>query len=156
MSDAKETLITEKHTAVLQTTPIGCLSTVRHKDQRVSTNPISYYWDGERFRISTLKGRVKYKNLVATPNATLCVVSAQDPMHYVEVRGTVELVDDPDRSLFTEHFRSTSGGVEPPDGMDPPGSERVMIYLTPEQVSSPVMYGGQFDDFGDNHKPADS
>ena len=30
-----------------------------------------------------------------------------------------------------------------------------MIYLTPEQVSSPKMYGGQFDDFADKFHSKD-
>ncbi len=146
MADAK---VKPEHVEVLNSTVIGCFSTLRHNDQRVSTNPVSYRWNGAEIEISTLKGRMKYKNMAANPQATLCVVSPSDPMHYVEVRGSVRLVDDPDRSLFTAHFRATSGGIEPPEGMDPPGSERAMIYLTPEQVSSPVMYGGQFDDFGE-------
>jgi len=149
MTDHAKPLITPQQEAVIGSTVIGCLSTLRHNDGRVSTNPVSYLWNGREFEISTLKGRMKYKNMVADPRATLCVVSPKDPMHYVEVRGSVRLVDDPDRTLFTANFLKTSGGVEPPEGMDPPGSERAMIYLTPEQVSSPVMYGGQFDDFAE-------
>ena len=149
MADTPKAQIKPEHEAVLATTVIGCLSTLRHKDQRISTNPISFLWNGSEFEISTLKGRMKYRNLVDRPQATLCVVSAQDPMHYVEVRGSVRLEDDPDRTLFTAHFRKVSGGIDPPDGMDSPDAERAMIYLTPEQVSSPAMYGGQFDDFSD-------
>jgi PPOX class probable F420-dependent enzyme len=149
MADAPESLVQPRHEALLASTVIGCLSTLRHTDGRISTNPVSYRWNGAQIEISTLKGRMKYKNMVADPRATLCVVSPRDPMHYVEMRGRVRLVDDPDRSLFAAHFRATSGGIEPPEGMDAPGAERVMIYLTPEQVSSPQMYGGQFDDFGE-------
>ena len=149
MADTPKAQIKPEHEAVLATTVIGCLSTLRHKDQRISTNPISFLWNGSEFEISTLKGRMKYRNLVDRPQATLCVVSAQDPMHYVEVRGSVRLEDDPDRALFTAHFRKVSGGIDPPDGMDLPDAERAMIYLTPEQVSSPAMYGGQFDYFSD-------
>ena len=92
----------------MASTVIGCLSTLRHTDGRISTNPVSYRWNGAEIEISTLKERMKYKNMVADPRATLCVVSPRDPMHYVE-----------------------------------------LIYLTPEQVSSPLLYGGQFDDFGE-------
>ena len=151
MADAPQPLIKPEHEAVLATTPIGCFSTLRHKDGRVSTNPVSFLWNGSEFEISTLKGRMKYRNMQAEPRATLCVVSAKDPMHYVEIRVSVRLVDDPDRSLFTEHFRKTSGGIEPPEGMDAPDAERAMIYLQPEQVSSPKMYGGVFDDFGEKY-----
>ncbi len=155
MSDSTEPLVKPQHEEVLASTVIGCFSTLRHKDGRVSTNPVSYRWNGSEIEISTLKGRMKYRNMEADPRATLCVVSPVDPMHYVEIRGSVRLVDDPDRSLFTAHFRATSGGIEPPDGMDPPGSERAMIYLTPEQVSSPKMYGGQFDDFAEKFHSKD-
>lgn len=155
MSDSPNQLVKPQHEDVLASTVIGCLSTLRHKDGRISTNPVSYRWNGSELEISTLKGRMKYRNMVEDPRATLCVVSPTDPMHYVEIRGSVRLVDDPDRSLFTAHFRATSGGIEPPDGMDAPGSERVMIYLTPEQVSSPQMYGGQFDDFADKFHAKD-
>lgn len=154
MADPKA-LIQPHHEAVLATTVIGCFSTVRHNDQRVSTNPISFLWNGSEFEISSLKGRMKYKNIQKNSQATLCVVSAKDPMHYVEVRGSVRVVDDPDRALFTAHFRKVSGGVEPPEGMDPPNSERVMFYLTPEQVSSPVMYSGTFDSFEEKFKQDD-
>lgn len=155
MADNAETLIKPQHEDVLASTVIGCLSTLRHKDGRISTNPVSYRWNGTELEISTLKGRMKYRNMAADPRATLCVVSPADPMHYVEIRGSVRLVDDPDRSLFTDHFRATSGGIEPPDGMDAPDAERVMIYLLPEQVSSPQMYGGQFDDFTDKFHSKD-
>jgi PPOX class probable F420-dependent enzyme len=147
MADSAEPLIKPHHEKVIASTVIGCFSTLRHNDGRVSTNPVSYLWNGREFEVSTLKGRMKYRNMTADPRATLCIVSPQDPMHYVEVRGSVRLVDDPDRALFTAHFRKVAAGVEPPEGMDAPGAERVMIYLTPEQVSSPAMYGGQFDDF---------
>jgi PPOX class probable F420-dependent enzyme len=143
----RSTLITQQHESILNSTVIGCFSTVRHNDGRVSTNPVSFLWNGSEFEISTLKGRMKYKNMLANAQVSLCVVSPRDPMHYVEVRGSVRLEDDPDRALFTPHFTRVSGGVEPPEGMDGPGAERVMVYLTPEQVSSPVLYGGQFDDF---------
>ena len=142
-------LIKPHHERILATTVIGCFSTLRHNDQKISTNPVSFLWNGAEFEISTLKGRMKYKNLVANPQATLCVVSGKDPMHYVEVRGTVQIVDDPARELFTAHFRKVSGGIEPPEGMDAPDAERVMLLLTPERVSSPVMYESQFDDFSE-------
>ena len=141
------------HERILATTVIGCFSTLRHNDHKISTNPVSFLWNGSEFEISTLKGRMKYKNLVKNPQATLCVVSAKDPMHYVEVRGTVHIEDDPARELFTAHFRKVSGGIEPPEGMDAPDAERVMLFLKPDRVSSPVMYDSQFDDFGEKFTP---
>lgn len=129
--------------AILSTTFIAMLSTIRHNDGRVSTNPVTFLWDGDEIGISTLKSRMKYKNLVANPAATVCVISPDDHMRYVEIRGTVRFEDDPDRSYLRKNFL-TLMGVEPPENLDPPDAERVTLYLKPEQVSSPVMYGGQF------------
>jgi PPOX class probable F420-dependent enzyme len=137
-------LITADHEAIFKETFIGLFSTLRHKDGFISTNPVNYYWNGAAFEISTLKSRVKYPNLVEHPQATLCVVSPRDFMRYVEVRGRVELQEDPDRALMKEGFRRFAG-VDPPENLDPPGSARVMIFLYPEQVSSPSVYGGRFD-----------
>ena len=137
-------LVTEKHEAILATNFLGTLSTIRHNDGRVSTNPVSFIWNGKEIEISTLKGRMKYKNLLANPSATICVISPKNPMSYVEIRGTVRLVDDPDREYLRYQFKKLSG-EDVPEDMDPPGAERVTLYLQPEQVSSPVLYGGRFD-----------
>ena len=143
-SDKKPSLINEKHEVILSTTFIGIFSTIRHNDGRVSSNPVSFIWNGEEFEVSTLKGRMKYKNLLANPCATLCVISPENHMHYVEVRGTVRMVDDPDRAYLRYQFKKLAG-EEAPEDMDPPDSERVILYLRPEQLSSPVLYGGRFD-----------
>ena len=71
MPDNTEPLIKPQHEEVLASTVIGCLSTLRHKDGRISTNPVSYRWNGSEIEISSLKGRMKYKNMVAEPRATL-------------------------------------------------------------------------------------
>lgn len=144
----RKPLLSARQEEVLASTIIGALSTIRHNDGRISTNPVSFIWNGEEIEVSTLKSRMKYKNLVANPNATLCVVSPGDPMRYVEIRGTVRMVDDPDREYLRQSFRKLSGRDLPED-MDPPDEERVTLYLRPEQVSSPSLYGGRFDRSGD-------
>ena len=127
---------------LMQKTP-GILSTVRAKDGLISANPVGFLWDGECIRISTLKNRLKVKNLQADPRATLCIMSQNDVMHYIELRCKAELVDDSDKSFFIEQF-TYMAGYPPPEGMDPPDVERVTIVLHIEQVSNPSMYGGRF------------
>ena len=137
-------MLNERQASVLDSTFIGILSTVRHSDGRISSNPVSFIWNGVEVEISTLKSRMKYRNLVANPAATFCVVSPEDHMRYVEIRGTARLVDDPDKSYLRSAFRQLTG-EDPPQDMDPPGAQRVTIYIRPEQVSSPAMYGGRFE-----------
>ncbi|MFK7898189.1 MAG: pyridoxamine 5'-phosphate oxidase family protein [Myxococcota bacterium] len=146
MTQPSEIVIPEKHQALLAAHNYGLLSTLRKKDGLISTNPVSYVWDAEQacVLISTIKSRIKYKNLLANPLVSFCVVDAQDHTKYVELRGEASLEEDADRSFLRRQFRETSGGEEAPDDLDPPGEARVIIRIHPHQSSSPLLYGGRF------------
>ncbi|MBW2422844.1 MAG: pyridoxamine 5'-phosphate oxidase family protein [Deltaproteobacteria bacterium] len=144
MSRHEEIEIPEHCRDLLDANSLGLMTTIRHTDGRLSTNPVGYVWDGECVRVSSLKSRMKYLNLVANPTITFCVVDAHDHTRYVELRGFATFEDDPDRSFLRRQFLRQSGGQEPPDDLDPPGAERVTIRIHPEQVSAPVLYGGRF------------
>lgn len=135
----------KKHDALLRSTNLAMLSTVRARDGLISTNPVGFVWDGERIRISTLKSRLKYQNIAANPVVAFCLVEPSNPTQYLEVRGHATLEDDPDRSFSRLQFVTGSGGQEPPADMDPPEAERAIIVIHPLQVSSPTLYGGRFD-----------
>jgi PPOX class probable F420-dependent enzyme len=144
MSRSKEVEIPAESAAMLKFNSLGILTTIRHNDGRPSSNPVGYVWDGKSVRISTLESRMKYKNLVANPTVTFCVVDRDDHTRYVELRGYATLEPDPDRSFLRLQFRTQSGGQEPPADLDLPKEKRVTIRIHPEQVSSPVLYGGRF------------
>lgn len=137
-----QTTIPDSHRAIFETQIHGYLSTFT-KDGAISTNPVSVDLHGDQVKMSTLKSRVKYRNMLANPNATLCVVDAKSPTRYIEIRGTVELVDDPGGEYVKDLFRRQSGGYE--FDADEPGAERVIVTLTPNKVSTPLLYGGRFD-----------
>lgn len=143
-SNDREIEIPEPHRQLLAANNYGLMSTIRHKDGLISTNPVSYVFDGECVRISTLKSRIKYDNLIANPLVTFCVVDQRDHTTYVELRGMATIEDDPDRSFLRRQFRETSGGEEAPADLDPPGSSRVIVRIHPQQSSSPLLYGGRF------------
>jgi PPOX class probable F420-dependent enzyme len=88
--------------------------------------------DGEVLIFSTLDQRRKAKNLRRDPRASVTVFAADDPYRTADIRGTVELVDDPDRRLSVELTRRHLG-QDPP--ADPPGSQRLIGRLTPERVT---------------------
>jgi len=142
MSDTTEIELPEAHREIIAANTIGVMSTLREKDGRISTNPVGYLWDGESVRISTVKNRVKYHNLLANPMVTFCVVDREDHMRYVEVRGFATIEEDPDRSFLDSTF--VAAGMEPPEELDPPGTERVIVRIHPQQSSSPYLYGGRF------------
>ena len=143
-TEFEEIGIPEKNHALLVSSPFGLMSTIRHSDGLLSTNPVGFVWDGRHLRVSTLKSRMKYKNLMADSRLSFCVVSLSNIMDYVEIRGYATLQDDTDRSFFRRQFMEGMGGQEPPENLDPLTAERVIITIHPTQVSSPTLYGGQF------------
>tara|TARA_A100000164_G_scaffold18782_1_gene15272 strand:+ start:820 stop:1281 length:462 start_codon:yes stop_codon:yes gene_type:complete len=147
MQNISDVHIPETSHQLLKKSIIGTITTIRHNDQLLSSHPVSFVWDGDSIRISSLKNRIKYKNILADARVSFCVVSATNVMDYLEVRGYATLEDDPDRVFARRQFVESSGGDEPPADMDPPDAERVIITIHPQQVSSPKLYGGRFDNF---------
>ena len=137
--------IPEQYHKLLQKSLIGIISTIRHSDQRLSSHPVGFVLDNGVVRISSLKNRLKYKNLLADPRVSFCVVSSKNVMEYIELRGVATIQEDRDRSFARRQFIEGSGGQEPPEDMDPPEAERIIITIHPEQISSPTLYGGRFD-----------
>ena len=121
----------------------GILSTLRHSDGFISSNPVGYVWDGEHIRISSLKSRVKYANLQANPMLSFCLVSQHNVMEYIEIRGHATLEDDDDRSFFRQQYQ-LGAGEDPPEDLDAAGARRIIITIHPQQISSPTLYGGRF------------
>ena len=146
MTSAKppEVPIPKTHVGILETALLATVSTISHRDGLISSNPVGFDWDGEYVRVSTLKSRVKYRNLLANPQITFCAVDPKVATRYLEVRGYAQLSDDPEGALNRKLFRRMSGKEWPPD-LDEPGAERVVIKIVPTQVSAPTIYGGRLD-----------
>ena len=151
MDLADEISRAEGYHAFLESHFLAMLTTQR-KDGLLSTTPVGYVWDGERIRISSIKSRVKCKNVLDNGKVCFCVQSPTNPMDYVEVRGIATLVDDADRSFFRQQLRRGTGGEDPPEDLDPPEAERVIIMIHPLQVSAPKVYGDRLDDWADKKK----
>jgi PPOX class probable F420-dependent enzyme len=134
--------VPESHLHILETAIQGMLSTIRHKDGLISTNPVGFDWDGEFVRISTLKSRVKYANLLADPRVTFCVLDPQMPTRYIEIRGSAEISEDPDGELNRKMYRRHTGKEFDLDAAE---AERVIVRIVPIQVSTPTLYGGKVD-----------
>jgi len=132
--------VPESHLDIMQEFQ-ATISTLRAKDGLISTNPIVFDYDGTYVRFSTLKARVKYQNLKADPRITFCVVSSKDMTRYVEIRGKAQLEDDPTGAFQLKLWQRMTG-LDTFD-LDPEGAERVTVTIIPEQISTPLLYGGQ-------------
>lgn len=137
MSDAEKKpardQIPESHHPILESACYPIVTTMR-KDGRLSSNPVSMLWDGQRVRFSTQKSRMKYKNLAHDARLTMCISSLDDPLYYIEIRGRAQMEDDLDRSFINQVAQKYLDRDEYP--YDKPGDERVTVTMIPEQVSA--------------------
>jgi len=137
--------VPDSHRQILETAVFAYVSTIRVKDQLISTNPVGFDWDGQKFRFSTLKSRVKYRNMQADSRLTVCILDPVSPTRYIELRGNAVLEDDPGGALNQKIFRKNMGRDF---DLDEPDAERVIVTLMIEQVSTPLLYSGQLDHLG--------
>ena len=119
---------------ILTDLPTGHIATLR-EDGRISVNPVALVFDGKHVRVSTVKSRMKYKNLLQDDRVAISVPHRNNPNRYVEIRGRAVLEDDVERSFVNEIARIYMGADEYP--FDQPGDERVTITIIAEQVSAP-------------------
>src|SRR6202046_2903880 len=68
------------------------------KDGRPHVSPNWFFWDGERFYVSTTRPRIKYKIFSRDPRVELVVDDATGP-RYNARPGTVEILEDVKPSL---------------------------------------------------------
>jgi PPOX class probable F420-dependent enzyme len=87
--------------------------------------------EGETLVFSTLAGRQKARNLTRDPRLSVTVFDPADPYHTVEIRGTAELIEDPDRTL-SRRVTQKYLGIDPP--ADPPGDRRLIVRVHPERI----------------------
>jgi PPOX class probable F420-dependent enzyme len=119
---------------LLAGTPIAFMTTMR-PDGRMSTNPVSVFYDGSHVQVSTVRSRKKVRNLEADDRVTLCVVQPGNLNRYVEIRGRAVVEPDVDRAFINEIARIYMGVDEYP--FDQPGDERMVVQVIAEQVSAP-------------------
>ena len=124
-------VLDERVRALLDERSFAVLATL-NPDGAPHTSVIWVIRDGDTVLFTTHTGRRKASNLQRDPRASLTVFAADDPYRTADIRGTVELLPDPDRALSIELTRRYLD-QEPHD--DPPGTERLIGRLTPLHVT---------------------
>ena len=97
---------------------------------------LSVVWverDGDDLLVSTIKGRRKYLNMERDPRVTVLVYPKDNPYTYVEVRGTVTMVEEGGRELIDRLNEAYTGTGRYP-GDDGTDNVRVVCRITPEKV----------------------
>jgi PPOX class probable F420-dependent enzyme len=120
LNDAAKQLLDGPHTAVVATT---------NADGRPQSSVIFVKRDGDTVVFSTIKGRLKTRNMMRDPRISLLVLA--NAGRYVEIRGTVEITEDPDKVLLREMYERYMGGKAPPPE---PEAKRLIVRITPEKL----------------------
>ncbi len=126
--------IPSTHTDILDKRCYANVATLR-PDGRLSCTPVTPVWDGDKLRFSSLEKQKKIRNLRVDPRIAVSILDPDNPIRYVEIRGTADIEPDDDRSFVNEMARKYLGRDEYP--YDPPGAKRVVVTIYPEVVSTP-------------------
>lgn len=129
--------IPESHFDILQGNNFAQVAMVMPNGS-LANNVVAFVWDGEYFRFSTIKSRQKYKNLAADQRIAVCVVDPNNPWRYVEIRGTVDIVEDTDRRFINSIAQKYMGQDVYP--FDQPGDERVTFTVKPTRVRAEYIH----------------
>jgi PPOX class probable F420-dependent enzyme len=109
----------------------GALATVR-PDGTAQNNPMWFELVDGTIRFTHTTKRAKYRNLQANPSMSLLVIDPDDPMRFIEVRGTlVEAVPDPTGAFYVRLGQRYGN----PDQQPPPDSpDRVVLVFSIDKV----------------------
>ncbi|WP_109505441.1 PPOX class F420-dependent oxidoreductase [Nocardioides speluncae] len=88
--------------------------------------------DGDDVVFSSREDRQKVRNLARDPRISVSLFDAENPYRAVDIRGTAELVPDPDRALGQRLSQKYLGEDPPPE---PPEVRRVIVRVTPDKVT---------------------
>lgn len=121
LDDTIRKLIDGPHATVLATS---------NADGRPQSSVIFVMYDGDAVLFSTIKGRLKTRNMMRDPRVSLLVLSRTDG-RYAELRGRVEITEDPEKTLAHEMYARYMGGATlPPE----PGAERLIVRITADKL----------------------
>ncbi|ODT99751.1 MAG: PPOX class F420-dependent enzyme [Pseudonocardia sp. SCN 72-86] len=124
-------VIPEKFLDLLDRPLLGHLATTR-PDGSPQVNPMWFLWDGTHLRFTHTSKRAKFRNVAHEPRVAMSVVDPDHPSRYLEVRGTVETVeDDPTGAFYVTLAQRYSRPPNPP--ADAP--DRVVLVVRPESIS---------------------
>ncbi|MFD5034104.1 PPOX class F420-dependent oxidoreductase [Streptomyces sp. NPDC058405] len=103
-----------------------------NRDGGPQTSVVWIAREGDTVLFSTTAERQKARNLARDPRVSLTVFDTANPYRSVDIRGTVELLDDPEKPLPRELSRKYLG-EDPP--AEPEEVLRLIVRVTPQKVT---------------------
>lgn len=86
--------------------------------------------DGDDVIFSTIRGRLKTRNMERNPRVSICAYDPADPYRYVELRGAVTFTEEGGDALIDELSRAYEGKPWHPK----PDQVRLVVRLTPAKI----------------------
>lgn len=122
--------IPQSHRDLVDAPLVASLSTVG-ADGTPQVTAIWFVANGDTVQMSLVTARQKYKNLIAHPKATLFIIDPSNPFRTLELRGTVEVGEDPNLELFENILRHYG---HDPAAFPGPREGRVSVTLQPSRI----------------------
>ena len=117
------------HVDLLDRPTFAHLATVR-PDGAPQTEVMWFEWDGERLRMTHTKTRQKYRNFQREPRVALSIAEPDNPYRFLEIRGSVETIEDDDaEASFYRSLQQRYGKSYP----IPDAAVRVIVTIRPEK-----------------------
>ncbi len=110
--------------------PVFAVLTTVSADGAPQSSVVWLRTDGDELVFSTIRGRLKCRNMEREPRVSVCAYDPADPYSYVEVRGTVALTEEGGDELIDEMSRAYDGRP----WTHRPGETRVVARVTPTKV----------------------
>ena len=122
----------EKFLAILQGPYTGVLTTL-FADGSPQSTPVWFLLDGDDILFSTTAGAQKLRNIAGDPRVTFAVYDPTDDMSYVEVRGAIEISEDP--TADTRDRIVQKHGYVDGSAFDAAGAQRFTLRLRPTKIT---------------------
>ena len=114
----------------------NAIMAVLKRDGSPQVNPMAYWWDGEKFWISTTKDRAKYYNLKRDPRMTLCI-DERESFSTVIASGKAEMTEEnlwEQTVKVLERYRGPEATAAYVKNMRDTGEQRVLLVLKPDKI----------------------
>jgi PPOX class probable F420-dependent enzyme len=102
-------------------------------DGSPQVTPVWFNTDEENILINTVKGRTKYRNILANHQVALAIPDPQDPYRYVQIRGRVV---DMLTTGGTEHIQKLAVIYTGKTWSFPPDQKRVICRISVDHIDA--------------------
>lgn len=122
--------VPETHRDILEKNGLAHVATIGPGGEPQSS-PVWYGYDGRTLNFSHTKDRQKYRNLLRDPRISVSIADPDNQYRYLEIRGTAEIEDDPEKGFIDVMWQKYLGKDNPGSR---PGEERVIVRVHPLHV----------------------